>query len=83
MLKILEKVLEREDIGIEDNFYQIGGDSLLVAKLITEIRENVLEVKGLTFETLMKLFTKNPTVRALASQVVDQKNILLLRIKKK
>ena len=34
VLKIWQKVLNREDISYEDNFFDVGGESLLAAKLI-------------------------------------------------
>jgi len=36
--QVWEKVLGLEGIGIEDNFFDLGGDSILALKVVTEIR---------------------------------------------
>ncbi|RJP52738.1 MAG: amino acid adenylation domain-containing protein [Anaerolineaceae bacterium] len=42
LLAIWKRLLKREDIGIHDNFFEKGGDSLLVVMMITEL-ENELQ----------------------------------------
>jgi amino acid adenylation domain-containing protein len=37
MLAIWEEMLGRQNIGVEDNFFEIGGHSLLAARMMTEI----------------------------------------------
>ena len=36
---IWERVLQRSSIGIEDNFFDLGGDSLLSVQLFSEIQQ--------------------------------------------
>ncbi|MBO0929156.1 methyltransferase [Staphylococcus sp. 30400_3112M30941] len=69
LLKSLKILLERDDIGVYDNFYQIGGDSLLVAKWITEIQSDIDLLSSFSFEELMKAFAKKPTVHAFANKL--------------
>lgn len=71
LLDILKTLLERDDVGVEDNFYQIGGDSLLVAKWITEVQSKISSVSSWSFEALMKTFTKQPTARAFAHSLTQ------------
>ena len=67
MLNILKVLLERDYIGVNDNFYQVGGDSLLVAKWITEVQSSIDSLSAFSFEELMKAFAKKPTVHAFAN----------------
>lgn len=67
LLNILKVLLERDDIGVNDNFYQVGGDSLLVAKWITEVQSSIDSLSVFSFEELMKAFAKKPTVHAFAN----------------
>lgn len=51
--EVFEKVLELEKVGIDDNFFEIGGDSLHTADLIHEIGEKLTEV-NLKFGDIFK-----------------------------
>ncbi|MBS2772897.1 amino acid adenylation domain-containing protein [Anoxybacillus sp. PDR2] len=41
MVKIWEELLETDKIGITDNFFEVGGHSLLAAKLVSKMRKNL------------------------------------------
>lgn len=61
MLNIWKKVLERESISIYDNFFEVGGNSLMISKLFYEIRK-IWDVKInfqalLTYPTIDELLT--------------------------
>jgi amino acid adenylation domain-containing protein len=60
--KVWENVLELQSIGIDDNFYTLGGDSLRSLRCVAQLKK-----LGLVIETVE--FLKNPTVRALAGVV--------------
>jgi len=63
LAEIWEAVLKESPIGINDNFFEIGGHSLLAAQVITRIRE--------TFEielTIRDLFD-HPTIPELSSRI--------------
>ncbi|AWW35484.1 non-ribosomal peptide synthetase/MFS transporter [Streptomyces cadmiisoli] len=55
-------VLDREDFGVNDDFFAVGGHSLLAIKLVERLRR----VSGGTAIAVMDLFT-HPTVRQLAA----------------
>ena len=60
-----EAVLEHKDFGIDDNFFRVGGDSLLVVKLKHEL--------GKVFDTsinIVDLFT-HTTIKAQAKLFMD------------
>ncbi|MFK0732541.1 MAG: amino acid adenylation domain-containing protein [Gloeotrichia echinulata GP01] len=60
-------VLERQEIGIYDNFFDLGGHSLLAVKLLNNIQQ-IFEQKL----SLSSLF-QNPTIAQLAEQLGNPK----------
>ncbi|MDJ0903888.1 MAG: amino acid adenylation domain-containing protein [Xenococcus sp. MO_188.B8] len=67
LTKIWEKVLDLQPIGIKDNFFHLGGHSLLSVRLFSEIEKAYQQKIPLT--TLLAA----PTVEELA-QVIGQEN---------
>ncbi|RAS35360.1 non-ribosomal peptide synthetase [Paraburkholderia bryophila] len=65
LLAIWCEVLGRADIGVLDNFFEAGGDSILSLKLIAKARRAGLSLSP-------KLVLGRPTVRALAAQIAVQ-----------
>ncbi|MEY3479984.1 MAG: hypothetical protein RIQ71_759 [Verrucomicrobiota bacterium] len=60
---IWKTILEREHIGIHDNFFDLGGNSLLVAACCASVgRETGLEVP-------LRLLFDNPTIAGLAADL--------------
>ncbi|NOZ56810.1 MAG: amino acid adenylation domain-containing protein, partial [Calditrichaeota bacterium] len=60
LLQIWEEVLERDSIGVRDNFFEVGGHSLLAIRLLNEIENRF----GKQIP-LVQLFQK-PTIEGLA-----------------
>ncbi|OAD22356.1 peptide synthase, partial [Candidatus Thiomargarita nelsonii] len=60
---IWSEVLNIEPVGIHDNFFQLGGDSILVAQVIARVRE-ILQI-----ELSFLIFFETPTVAAIAKHV--------------
>jgi acyl carrier protein len=63
LLSILRKLLKVENISLSDNFFLLGGHSLLGAQLIAKVKENF----GVEL-TLIDLFD-NGTVAAMAERI--------------
>ena len=63
--QIWHKLLEREDIGIEDNFFDIGGHSLMAIRIASACRE--------LFQVEVKLseFMEAPTIKQLAERIIN------------
>lgn len=62
--KIVAKALNVESIELEDNFYDFGADSLLMAQIVTSIRNDLAQDKA--FDALLKQMLDFPTVRETA-----------------
>lgn len=58
------EALEREEIGVHEDFFQLGGQSLEVARTINTIQQ----LTGLSLD--LRAFFDTPTVAGLADHVV-------------
>lgn len=61
------KVLGVEAVGREDDFFELGGDSLLATKLAAEIKKNIDEAAGHEWEWLLRKMMASPTIGSLAT----------------
>ncbi|MFI2652336.1 amino acid adenylation domain-containing protein [Micromonospora fulviviridis] len=60
------ELLQRPRIGRNQDFFQSGGDSLLVSQLAARLRERVPEASRYYFDSLLRQILREPTVAALA-----------------
>jgi acyl transferase domain-containing protein/acyl carrier protein len=67
LVPIWEDLCGIQEVGIDDNFTDLGGDSLLAVQMISQIK------KSLSFNLSVPIFFQNPTIRKLA-MVMDQEN---------
>lgn len=65
IIKICEKLLETENLKLESNFYDFGADSLIIAKIATEVK-NTLN-KDVSFEALLREIINNPCVSGISA----------------
>jgi pyochelin synthetase len=63
------KLLGRGSVGRNEDFYQLGGDSLLIAQLAGRIREEIPEARGVKWDALVQTMVHVPTVAAVASLI--------------
>lgn len=70
--RIWRKELNLEQIGRNDNFYLIGGDSLVITKVISRMKEEIKEAADWSWDDLLKEMMKVPTVKGLASVLLEQ-----------
>ncbi|HSX37498.1 MAG TPA: amino acid adenylation domain-containing protein [Chlamydiales bacterium] len=69
VVKAFEKILEVPDVGVEDNFFALGGHSLLVARVVTKLN------KQFQIQLPIKTLFESPTASLLAKEI---QNALLL-----
>ncbi|MBB6347807.1 pyochelin synthetase [Nonomuraea muscovyensis] len=66
LAEIWAQVLKLDAVGRHQNFYDLGGDSLLAAQLAGRVTEEVPEA-GLFFDELLRLILEQPTIAAVAA----------------
>jgi bacitracin synthase 3 len=66
LVSIWQQILGLEKIGIMDDFFQLGGDSILVNRCIALIREE------LQVEIPLRKFFEKPFIKALAEEIVKK-----------
>ncbi|MFU8852179.1 amino acid adenylation domain-containing protein [Micromonospora sp. SL1-18] len=70
LLKIWREVLERDDFGVADNFFELGADSLHAVRILGRLRDELgMELEG--DDGLQALF-ESPTVAELAATLRDR-----------
>jgi len=62
-------VLRADRVGSHQDFFQLGGDSLLAAQLVGRMREEIPEAAGVFFDTLLRFVLDGPTVSKLAAHL--------------
>lgn len=78
MLTLWRRLLQRDDIGVEDDFFEAGGDSLLVAQMLLDterITARMVRGSNLPVPATIRLF-----VRKLADATPLGKEVLVTRI---
>ncbi|SLI46130.1 Uncharacterised protein [Mycobacteroides abscessus subsp. abscessus] len=55
-------------VGRDQNFYTLGGDSLLLSQMVGKLRDRVPEVADIEWQELLRDVLRNPTVAALAAR---------------
>jgi len=67
--RIWANALNREYVGRDENFYVAGGDSLLIAQVIANMREGLEEAKSWEWDELMKEMLQTPTIAGIAQKL--------------
>jgi amino acid adenylation domain-containing protein len=80
LCEIWQNVLDLKKIGVDDNFFEIGGDSLMVTRVITQIRNRFTDFE---IEISIADFFERPTIRKLSQKLAIVEDIALLAKTKK
>lgn len=75
--------LKKEKIWKNENFYEIGGDSLLVAQVVAKMKEKIEEAKAWDWDKLMIALIESPTIEGISSQEYEYVNRLAENVKRK
>lgn len=60
------EIIGCKEIGRDEDFYSVGGDSLLVAQTISQMMQKLPETKGWKWDALMMALMKNATIKGIA-----------------
>ena len=61
------ELLDRPEVRRDDDFFALGGDSLLVARMVGQLRERVPDTGELEWEVVLRHLLRRPTVAGLAA----------------
>lgn len=67
LIAIWEAALGRTGLGRNEDFFQAGGDSLLIAQVVAKMREQIPEAKVWEWDRLMREVLRTPTAAAAAA----------------
>lgn len=67
LLGLWREVLDTPDLGVDQDFFTAGGDSLLIAQLIARVRATVPEAREQSFDRLLRWAMSHPTARGMAA----------------
>jgi len=63
LVVIWQELLDRERVGVQDNFFDLGGHSLLTTRLLSRLRD------AFELEVPLQTFFEEPTIAALAEGI--------------
>jgi len=66
---IWKQVLGVSHIEKTDNFYSVGGDSLLIAQVVTKMKKDIKILEMVSWDKLMKEVLENPTLEGMGKIV--------------
>ncbi len=71
---IWANALNREQIWRDENFYHAGGDSLLLAQIVSEMKEQIEEYENWEWDALMSEIIQSPTIAGIAEKAYGKNN---------
>lgn len=72
--KIWAGALNREYMYRNENFYQAGGDSLLIAQVVAEMKEKIPQAADIEWDELMRTIIETPTIMEVAEKLKSSDN---------
>ena len=67
--KIWKEVLGISSVSRFDDFYSVGGDSLLITQLVIRMRNEMSELQNMEWNELLELIMRHPTIESLAKSI--------------
>lgn len=68
--EIWEDLLDMEHVGINDNFFDLGGDSLLVSQMLAKLRESI--DTDIEWDTVIRNLIESPTIAEMVETIYGQ-----------
>ena len=78
---IWKEILGIEYVNKKDNFYSVGGDSLLIAQVVTKMRKSIKQLENISWDQLMREVLENPTLEGM-SNIISQKEHSIQKMQK-
>uniref|UniRef100_I5AX00 Amino acid adenylation enzyme/thioester reductase family protein n=1 Tax=Eubacterium cellulosolvens (strain ATCC 43171 / JCM 9499 / 6) TaxID=633697 RepID=I5AX00_EUBC6 len=69
--KIWAAALNREYLYRNENFYKAGGDSLLIAQIVAEMKEKIPLAADMEWDELMRTIIEAPTIMEVAERLME------------
>ncbi|HGD5269466.1 MAG: condensation domain-containing protein [Peptostreptococcus sp.] len=73
IMEIWKELLDTNELSLTDNFYSVGGDSLLIAQVVTKIKDNIDDASSFTWDELMRKALDNPTIKGISRVIYKDK----------
>lgn len=70
--RVWQAVLKVDSVGRYDNFFTLGGDSLLVAQVVSRLRATLPQAAGWRWDTLLRAMMNEKHLAALAHRFSEQ-----------
>ncbi|WP_326830031.1 amino acid adenylation domain-containing protein [Streptosporangium sp. NBC_01810] len=67
LAELWAQLMAVEHVGRTDDFFALGGDSLLVARMVGRLRERIPQAADLEWEVVLRHMLRRPTVAGLAA----------------
>lgn len=74
VLALWRDILQRPGLRTNEDFFSAGGDSLLIAQAIAQLRERMPAAKAQPFDRLLRWALSEPSARGLARRLRDSAN---------
>ncbi|MBV4429414.1 amino acid adenylation domain-containing protein [Clostridium tyrobutyricum] len=89
LAEIWKESLHRSKVWKNENFYEAGGDSLLVAQVVAKMKEKLPEARDWEWDKLMIAFVESPTIEEICKklrnetqnnkkEIEEEKNLIVL-----
>lgn len=62
LLEIWKETLGLDYVNVDDNFYELGGDSLIATQIVSKVKEKIKESENISWQNLMISFIETPTL---------------------
>ncbi|MQT44737.1 amino acid adenylation domain-containing protein, partial [Pseudomonas sp. FSL R10-0765] len=72
LCEVWAQALGLSRLGVNDNFYEKGADSLILARVAGQLREQMPLARAFSYDTLLRQMLNEPTVGALARLLNDE-----------
>lgn len=73
IMEIWKELLNTDELKTTDNFYSVGGDSLLIAQVVTKVKDDIEDAASFTWDELMQKALDNPTIKDISRIIYENR----------